>query len=283
MSATALDAAVGLLRARDPLPPEVAIIAGSGLAGLAELVTDPRPLAFRDIPGWPVGAVAGHAGQLLRGTLSGRPVALALGRAHLYEGFSPAEVTFGVRVLAALGVRTLIVTNAAGGLNPDYAPGDVMVIRDQLFLPGLIGLNPLVGAPDPAVGARFPVLRGAYDADLADLAARCLAEAGLRVQHGVYAMQVGPAFETPAEARFLLGAGADAVGMSTAPEVVVARQAGLRVLGLSLITNRVPTTQPATGEEVPAELHDEVLAVGAAAAERLAMAVARVVGEMGAV
>lgn len=280
MNPVELDRAVAFLRARNPAPIEVAIVAGSGLAGLAALVADPQPVPYRDIPGWPVGAVAGHQGQLLRGTLAGRSLALALGRAHLYEGFSPAEVTFGVRVLAALGAHTLIVTNAAGGLNPAYEPGDVMVIRDHLNLPALAGLSPLVGPHDPTTGARFPVLRGAYDAGLAELAERCLAECGLRVHGGVYAMQVGPAFETPAEARFLRALGGDAVGMSTAPEVVAARQAGLRVLGLSVITNLVPTTQPAVDEEVPAEVHDEVLTVGAAAAERLVSAVARIVGQL---
>lgn len=277
-----LSAAASAIRSRYGLWPEVAVIAGSGLAGLSDRVTGAVTIPYADIPGWPPATVAGHAGELVLGRLGERLVAVARGRAHLYEGYSPAQVTFGVRLLNALGARVLVVTNAAGGLNPSFDPGDVMIIRDHLFLPGMVGLSPLVGANDDALGPRFPLMRGCYDARLADRARPALEAAGLVVRHGVYAMVAGPAFETPAEARFLRAAGADAVGMSTAPEVVVARHAGMRVLGLSLISNLVAQDLPVAQEAVPAEVHEEVLATGAAAAARLAAGLQRVIGALGA-
>jgi len=193
--------------------------------------------------------VAGHANELVVGTLGRRTVAAMRGRVHLYEGYSAAEVGFPVRVLQALGVRALLVSNAAGGLNPDFQAGDLMLIRDHIFLPGLAGHNPLRGPNDDALGPRFPDMSDAYDPDLRTLARRTAEAKGQRLREGVYVMVAGPSYETPAEYAALRALGADAVGMSTCPEVVVARHTSLPVLGISLITN-VLTGAPVTHEEV---------------------------------
>jgi purine-nucleoside phosphorylase len=267
--------AADAIRAAGLPAPEVAVIAGSGLSGLADRMADAVRLPFDKIPGWPASTVQGHAGLLAGGLLEGVPCLIAAGRAHLYEGYSAFESSFNVRVFHALGARVVIVTNAAGGLNATYRPGDLMLITDHLFLPGMVGMNPLVGPNEDAIGPRFPGVAGGYDLELGRQVMAIGADLGFRVHRGVYAMVAGPSFESPAEARFLKQIGADAVGMSTCPEVVVARHAGLRVLGLSLITNRVLMEQPvAVGE---ADLHEEVMATGAAAAERLGELVARVV------
>lgn len=258
-------------------PPRIGVIAGSGLSSLAERLDEAQRLSYATIPGWPLSTVAGHAGALVLGRLAGRSVVLAAGRAHLYEGYSPAETAFGVRVLGALGVETLVVTNAAGALNPAYRPGDLMVIADHIYLPGMAGANPLAGPNDDRLGPRFPVIAGAYDPALSGRARQHGARLGFRTHAGVYAMVAGPSFETPAEARFLRAIGADAVGMSTAPEVVVARHAGMRVLGLSLISNLVPDRQPSGAAEDGAALHAEVMAAGADAAERLGALIADLV------
>ncbi|MFN8423617.1 MAG: purine-nucleoside phosphorylase [Anaerolineae bacterium] len=273
-------AAVAIVRSATALRPAIAIVAGSGLGGLDAAVTDAVRLPYARLPGWPVGRVAGHAGELVLGRLAGVDIALLRGRAHLYEGYSAAEVTFGVRCARALGARTLVVTNAAGGLNPDYAPGDVMVLRDHIFWPGRPGASPLRGPNDAAVGPRFPSMLRAYTPELREPARRALRAAGLATHEGVYAMVAGPSFETPAEARLLRLAGADAVGMSTCPEVVVAAHAGMRVVGLSAITNRVPLAEP---EAAPgADPHEEVLATGRRVADRMAAALADLVGAIGA-
>lgn len=280
-----LAAALAAVYARTMVAPTVAIIAGSGLSGVTARVQHAVAMPYAEIPGWPVSTVAGHAGELVLGELAGRPVAVARGRAHLYEGYTPHQVSFGVRLLHALGARVLVVTNAAGGLNRAYQVGDLMVIADHIFLPGLAGLHPLAGPNDDAVGLRFPNMVAAYDAELRALAHSAAAAAGFRVHEGVYAMIGGPSYETPAEARLLVALGADAVGMSTAPEVVVARHAGLRVVGLSLITNVVvldpsdPDLSSAT-EVVDlhaVDLHAEVTAAGAAAADGLAVVIEGIV------
>ena len=268
-------AARAVVAAASPRRPRVGVIAGSGLSDLDAALEDAVRLPYDALPGWPAATVLGHAGELALGRLGGIDVAIARGRAHLYEGRSPRDVTFGTRLLRALGVETLVVTNAAGGLNDAFAPGDVMVIRDHIFWPGLAGANPLVGPNDDAVGPRFPSLLDAYDPALRRAAAGCLADAGLTVREGVYAMVAGPSFETPAEARLLRLAGADAVGMSTCPEVIVARHGGLEVVGISVITNRVPLEPPAV--PVTADLHAEVLEAGRAAAGRLAIALVALV------
>jgi purine-nucleoside phosphorylase len=222
----------------------VGIVLGSGLGQLASAVEAPVAIPYAVLPGMPSTAVVGHAGQLLIGGVEGVTCALLAGRAHFYEGHSMAEATFGVRLLAALGVVTLILTNAAGGLNPDYTAGDAMLISDHIFLPGMAGFHPLRGPNDDIVGERFPAMVGAYDAGLREMAKKVPRSTGIGLHEGVYCMVSGPSYETSAELRFLRTAGADAVGMSTCPEVVVARHTGLRVLGISLIANVALADQP---------------------------------------
>ena len=252
--------AVSSIRGRAPLQPEVAIILGSGLGDLAAEVRDATAIPYGEIPHFARSTVVGHAGRLLLGTLAERPVVVMQGRFHFYEGYSPQVLALPVRVMSALGARTLLVTNAAGGINPAYRPGDFMLISDHIYLPGLAGANPLMGANDERFGERFPPLAKAYDANLRALARSVAAQTqGLILREGVYAMVGGPSYETGAELRFLRAVGADAVGMSTAPEVVVARHMGMRVLGISLITNA------ATGAETEEVKHEDVLTTADAA------------------
>ena len=255
--------AVSFIRLRSSLRPLVALILGSGLGELANEVSEVTVIPYEDIPHFARSTVVGHAGRLLLGRLANVPVVMMQGRFHFYEGYSPQVLTLPVRVMAALGARTLFVTNAAGGINPAYRPGDFMLISDHINLPGLAGANPLLGPNDERFGERFPPLAGAYDLNLRALARAVAAGMrGLTLHEGVYAMVGGPSFETGAELRFLRAVGADAVGMSTAPEVVVARHMGMNVLGISLITNA------ATGSESEEVKHTEVLATADAARER---------------
>lgn len=256
----------GRLRVR----PRVGIILGSGLGPLAEAVDDPIVVPYGEIPHFAVSTVRGHSGQVVSGTLEGVPVAVLRGRLHYYEGYSLQQVTFPIRTLRRLGAETLIVTNAAGGLNPSYVSGDLMVVRDHINLMGLTGLNPLIGSDEPELGVRFLQMDDAYDADLRDSAVRIGGKLGLRIQEGVYAVVAGPSFETRAEVRFLGLIGADAVGMSTVPEVIVARHERMRVLGVSVITNTADggggtPTRPATDADPATNqdetLHEDVLAV----------------------
>jgi purine-nucleoside phosphorylase len=228
--------AVTVIRRRTSGRPRIGLILGSGLGALADDVEDAVAIAFGDVPGFPAPTVPGHSGQIVIGDFARRRVVMMSGRAHHYEGHSMAVLTFPVRVLAALGCEVLIVTNSAGGLNPSYRSGDLMAITDHIFLPGLVGLNPLASWHGPP-SDRFVDMGSAYDPGLHDLATAAAAEIGEPLHHGVYVMVGGPSYETPAEQRFLRVIGGDAVGMSTSPEVVVARQCRLRVLGLSLITN----------------------------------------------
>jgi purine-nucleoside phosphorylase len=242
----------------------VAIILGSGLGPLADEVDDPTVVPYGEIPHFAVSTVAGHAGQLVAGTLEGVPVAVMRGRFHYYEGNTLQQVTFPVRVLHRLGAEVLIVSNAAGGLNPAYGVGDVMVLSDHLNLMGLAGQNPLIGPDEPELGIRFLDMSEPYDPDLRALALNLGADAGLHVHEGVYAVVAGPSYETRAEIGFLRLAGADAVGMSTVHEVIVARHERMRVLGLSVITN---AAHPGTPE--PDVSHEDVLAVAERAAPGL--------------
>ncbi|CAL8355571.1 unnamed protein product [Lota lota] len=223
--------------------PEVAIICGSGLGGLAQLLDNKDIFPYQDIPHFPQTTVEGHEGQLVFGTLEGRQCVCMQGRFHTYEGYDLYKVTYPVRVFSLLGVKTLMVTNAAGGLNSSFSVGDIMLIKDHINLPGLVGQNPLCGPNDDRFGVRFPCMSDAYDRDLIALAKQTAEEQGCGgfLRQGVYCMVSGPSFESTAEGRALKNLGADAVGMSTALEVVVARHCGLRVLGLSLITNMVVT------------------------------------------
>ncbi|XP_070829036.1 purine nucleoside phosphorylase 6 isoform X1 [Chaetodon trifascialis] len=236
--------------------PKVAIICGSGLGSLADLLDDKTVFPYKDIPHFPISTVQGHAGQLVFGRLRGCECVCMQGRFHFYEGYNIHTVTYPVRVFFLLGVETLIVTNAAGGVNGQYDVGDVMLIKDHINMPGFAGQNPLCGHNDDRFGVRFPCMSDAYDRDLRVLAKEAAKEQGCDsfLQEGVYCMLAGPTYETVAECRVLQMLGADAVGMSTVPEVVVARHCGLRVLGLSLITNKVVTdydsNEKANHEEV---------------------------------
>lgn len=232
--ATAARAAADAIRERiGAFAPAAAIVLGSGLGGLADDVENATTIPYRDVPGFPQATVAGHAGALIAGTLAGKRVLALAGRFHAYEGHDLRLAAFPARVVHALGAPTLIVSNAAGGLNREWAPGDLMLIRDHI---NLMFRNPLLGGVEPG-DLRFPDMSEPYDAALGALARAVAAEQGIRLREGVYAALLGPSYETPAEVRMLGVLGADAVGMSTVPEVIVARAIGMRVVGISCITN----------------------------------------------
>lgn len=245
----AIDAAVAAVRARTPLVPDVALILGTGLGALGRAITVECEIPYGDIPGFPLSTVESHAGRLLVGMLGGRRVMAMQGRFHRYEGYSLQQVTFPVRVLHALGASVLVVSNACGGMNPQWAPGDLMLIADHI---NLLGDNPLIGPHEAALGDRFPDMSAPYDAALRAVARQVAAERGLTLREGVYVAVQGPNLETRAEYRMLHALGADVVGMSTVPEVIVAVQAGMRVLGLSIITDQClpDTLQPAHLERI---------------------------------
>lgn len=248
-----VEEAVAAIRSRAHRRPRVGLVLGSGLGGLAEAVEAPDAIAYADLPHWPRASVEGHAARLVIGALEGVDVLVMQGRAHYYEGHSMPQATLPIRVMQFLGIETLIITNAAGGLNLAFKPGDVMLIVDHINLIGMAGQNPLRGPNDPAFGTRFPDMSQAYDLELRDLARRVARESNIDLREGVYICLAGPSFESPADIRFLRLIGADAVGMSTVPEVIVARHGGLRVLGLSGISNALPphgVTQTTTHEEV---------------------------------
>jgi purine-nucleoside phosphorylase len=246
-----LEAAVGAI-------PAIAVVLGSGLGAFADRLDGALRVPCAAIPHWPVPRVAGHAGALVAGSIGGARVLALSGRVHLYEGHAPGAVTFAVRALARAGVRTLLLTNAAGGINPRFTPGALMAIDDHisLFLP-----NPLAGPNDDRAGPRFPDMSEVYSLRLRHFAAEAASDHGLFLEHGVYAAVMGPSYETPAEIRALRGLGADAVGMSTVLEAIAARQAGLEVFGLSCISNLAAGLLPQPLTE------DEVLATTARASE----------------
>ncbi|XP_058679190.1 purine nucleoside phosphorylase [Ammospiza caudacuta] len=266
------------LRAQFREPPRVALVCGSGLGALAEELTDPVTIDYRDIPHFPRSTVQGHAGRLVVGRLGSAPCAVLQGRFHLYEGHAPSQVVIPVRTMALLGVHTLVLTNAAGSLRPELGPGHLLVIRDHIDLPGLAGRSPLVGPNDERFGTRFPAMTDAYDPALRRLAL-ALAPKELRARSGVYVGVGGPSYETPAECRYLRRAGAHAVGMSTVSEAAAARHLGLRVLGLSLITNSAPADSDDEDDEEggdvtgggagPGAGHEEVLAAAQEGARHL--------------
>jgi purine-nucleoside phosphorylase len=229
--------AADVIRARASVAPKIGIVLGSGLGALADAVEDAAHIHYEDIPGFPVSTVPGHAGELVIGTLEGQPVLVQRGRAHFYEGYDMQQVTFAIRVMRALGVETVILTNAAGGINKDYQVGDIMLIEDHINIVGIAGHHPLIGPNEDALGTRFPGLGNAYDRDLRKLAQRVAGEQGIAIRQGVYCVQAGPSFETPAEIRLIRMFGADAVGMSTVHEVIVARHGGIKLLAFSGITN----------------------------------------------
>ncbi|MBN1220784.1 MAG: purine-nucleoside phosphorylase [Anaerolineae bacterium] len=265
-------AARDYIQARTKIMPQVAIILGSGLGSLADEVKIDAVFPYSEIPGFPATTVVGHAGRLVVGQLEGKHVVVMQGRFHYYEGQPMATVILPVRVMYALGARVLIVTNSAGGLNPDFEPGDVMLITDHL---NLMGTNALIGPNEDELGPRFPDMTHTYSPHLQALALRLARREEIALQQGIYAAWSGPTYETPAERRFLRLIGGDAVGMSTVPEVTAARHAGMRILGLSAITNI------ATGAaDQPPDNHEQVLAMAQVAGEKLVRLVRRLVREM---
>lgn len=219
--------------------PQLGIICGSGLGGLADLVEDKETISYFDIEGFPVSTVPGHQGQFVFGKLRDKPVIIMQGRVHVYEGYPLHKVTLPIKILKLMGVTTLFITNAAGGINRDYNVGDIMIMKDHFNIPGFSGLNPLIGPNDDRFGPRFPALSNAYDFNLRNLAKKCVKELGYTdfCREGVYSMLSGPSYETVTECKFLLQCGVDATGMSTVPEATVAVYCGMKVFGLSLITN----------------------------------------------
>lgn len=236
-----VEAAAAAIRRRAPEPPAVAIVLGSGLGDFTDALTESVAIPYGDVPHWPMAHVVGHANRLVIGRLAGRRVAALAGRVHLYEGHDASAAAFATRVMGRLGARTLILTNAAGGVNTALSPGALMIIDDHI---NLMGVNPLVGGNDDRFGPRFPDMSEVYSARLRGIADAAAAARGVPVAHGIYAACVGPSYETPAEIRFLRTIGADAVGMSTVPEAVAARHMGLEVLGLSCITNMAAGVLP---------------------------------------
>lgn len=229
------------IRARDPRVPAVGLVLGSGLGEFADHVGDPKRFSYGEIPHWPPAAVIGHTGTLVLGEVRGCPVAVLSGRSHYYEGHDMHAVTFGTRVLATCGVKTLILTNAAGGVNIAFGKGTIMVIDDHI---NLMGANPLRGPHDERLGPRFPDMTEVYSRRLRDLADAAASTVDVPVTHGVYAALQGPSYETAAEIRYLRTIGADAIGMSTVPEAIVARHMAVEVLGLSCITNAAAGVLP---------------------------------------
>ncbi|HXF81944.1 MAG TPA: purine-nucleoside phosphorylase [bacterium] len=263
--------AVAYVRGRTTLAPRLALILGSGLGALADHIEAEAQIPYAEIPGFPRSTVEGHAGRLIIGQLEGRPVVAMQGRVHYYEGYSLAEVVFPVRVMKLLGAATLLVSNAAGGINRQWHRGDLMIIADHI---NFFGANPLWGPNDPELGPRFPDMSQAYDPALIALAERAALAEGIPVRKGVYIGVSGPSFETPAELRMMARWGADAVGMSTVPEVIAARHMGMRVLGLTAITDL------ATGEQVTPVSHEEVLAAAREIEPKFIRLVRRIVREL---
>ena len=243
---------VEAIRGRTQHRSTVGMILGTGLGSLADEVQAADRLPYSELLHWPESTVEGHAGRLVIGELEGHTVLVMQGRAHYYEGYTMAQVGLPVRVMQLLGVQTLLITNAAGGVNPGFNPGDLMLITDHVNLIGMGGLNPLRGKNIDSFGPRFPDMMDSYDPELRALAVQAAEGAGIGLQQGVYVSMAGPNFETPADLRFLQAIGADAVGMSTVPEVIVARQGGTRVLGVSGISNKanLDGKTPTTHEEV---------------------------------
>jgi len=259
-----IDQTVAAIRARVDSQPRVGIILGSGLGPLAESVENATLVPFQDLPSWPVSTVPGHQGRLVIGSLQGQQVLVMQGRAHFYEGYEMSKIGLPVRVMQRLGIQYLIVTNAAGAVNPDFNPGDLMLITDHINLMGMAGNSPLRGPNLEEFGPRFPDMSRAYDPELGNLARQVAAENNVLLHQGVYVCLAGPSFETPADLRFLRAIGADAVGMSTVPEVTVARHGETRVLGISGVSNKANLDGNTT------TTHEEVLEAGKVIVPKLA-------------
>jgi purine-nucleoside phosphorylase len=256
ISLAQIDSAVQVIKKQISIQPIFGIILGSGLNDLADSVQKAVRISYGDLPNFPVSTVHGHAGRFVIGELDGKPVLIMQGRIHYYEGYTMGQVTLPVRVMQRLGIPNMIVTNAAGGVHPEFEPGDVMLITDQLNLMGMTGLNPLMGPNLDEIGTRFPDMSRPYDRDYCDLARKVANENGINLREGIYAGLSGPSFESPADLRFLRIAGADAVGMSTVPEVIIARHGNMRVLGFSGISNK------ANLDGSTVTTHEEVIEAG---------------------
>lgn len=246
--------AIDVIHSRTSLQPTVGLVLGSGLGGLADLLTDKTIIEYEDIPGWPRSTVHGHSGRLVIGKLEGQTVICQQGRVHFYEGYTMQQVTFAIRVMHFLGVKTVILTNAAGGVNKNFQAGDVMLINDHINFVGMSGQNPLMGPNEDSIGPRFLGMTQTYDRDMIKIAKQVAAENNITLREGVYVCLSGPTFETPAEVRMVRIIGGDAVGMSTVNEVIVARHAGMRVMAFSGITNvgidQLESTADTNHEEV---------------------------------
>jgi len=251
-----IDSVVDIIKSKTDHQPTIGMILGSGLGGLADSVKNVDIIPYPDIEGWPVSTVQGHSGQLVIGDLEGQVVLVMQGRTHFYEGYDMPILGMPVRVMKRLGIETLIVTNAAGAVNPEYQPGDLMLLSDHLNLIGMAGQNPLRGPNLEEFGPRFPDMSKVYDRDLIKLANQIAEENGIVLHNGVYVCLAGPSFETPADLRFLRAVGVDAVGMSTVPEATVARHSNMRVMGVSGISNK------ANLDGETETTHEEVLEAG---------------------
>ncbi|MEJ2013318.1 MAG: purine-nucleoside phosphorylase [Anaerolineales bacterium] len=258
-----INEAVQAVQAQTDFKPRIGMILGSGLGSLADSVKERTIIQPDQIPGWPLSTVVGHSGKLVLGTLENQPVFVLQGRAHYYEGYSMPRLGLPVRVMQRLGIEILIVTNAAGGVNPEFEPGELMLISDHINLIGMAGLNPLRGPNLEDFGPRFPDMSQAYDPVLKDIAREVADSQDIPMREGVYICLAGPSFETPADLRFLRGIGVDAVGMSTVPEVTVARHGATRVLGISGISNKANLD----GKTITT--HEEVLEAGEVIVPRL--------------
>lgn len=241
------------VRSRCALKPSVGVVLGSGLGTFADALTDGVRLPYREIPGLPVSTAVGHRGELVIGTFSGIPLAVMSGRFHLYEGYTAQQVVSGIRLFRELGVRRVVLTNAAGGINPEFGEGALVLVSDHI---NLQGMNPLIGQNENGLGSRFPDMTEAYSAQLKNIAKQTAADLGICLHEGVYAGMLGPSYETPAEIRFLRTIGADLVGMSTVPEAIAANHLGMEVLGISCVTN---IAAGLSGRKLS---HEEVLEIG---------------------
>jgi purine-nucleoside phosphorylase len=269
-----IDQAVESVRSHLGKIPRVGMFLGSGLGSLADLVEDSLRIPYADVPYWPQTTVQGHAGMLVCGRLFGAEVMILQGRVHFYEGSSMAEITLPVRVMKRLGIDVLVLTNAAGAINPAFNPGDVMLITDHIAMIGMAGMNPLRGPNLDEFGPRFPDMSQVYDRKLADKVRSAAVDTGVDLREGVYCGLSGPSFETPADLRFLRAIGADAVGMSTVPEAIVARHSGMRILGLSGISNKANLD----GNSITT--HEEVLAAGGLIVPKMCALIERVLPQI---
>lgn len=266
-----IDQVVSVVKEHSNMQPSIGMTLGSGLGELAETIEKRTEIPYSELPYWPVSTVMGHTGQLILGELEGKQVVVMQGRAHYYEGYSMPQIGLPVRVMQRLGIKIFIVTNAAGGVNPDFNPGDVMLITDHINLIGMAGATPLRGPNLDELGPRFPDMGQPYDRQLGDLARKIAVEENIILREGVYVSLAGPSFESPADLRFLRTIGVDAVGMSTVPEVIAARHGGTRVLGFSGISNKANLDGNTT------TTHEEVLEAGQVIVPKLVKIIRQVI------